>query len=118
MAPSDAAALYYRSVAYAASRHYELAIRDATAAIAQQPDMIAAVLSRANAYVGAGLYPPAIKDCGHIISLNAEVGQAYVIRGTAYRALGQLQAAAFDFRKAAQLTLKADETTAAAVNRQ
>ena len=118
MAPSDTAALYYRSVAYAASRHYELAIRDATAAIAQQPDMMAAFLSRANAYVGAGLYPPAIKDCGHIISLNAEVGQAYVIRGTAYRALGQLGAAASDFRKAAQLTMQAEETTAAAVTRQ
>jgi tetratricopeptide (TPR) repeat protein len=82
----------------------QAALKDATAALALDPDNAAALLTRGTALVRLGQDAEAIASYSKALALGvADPAQAHLARGVAHEYAGNLSAAAADFRQAAQL---------------
>lgn len=98
VAPARAATIRAKlSEAHRAVGSYDLAVAEATAAIALDPTAAEAYAARGRAYAKKGLYEKAVADYDAAIARKPDFALAFNDRGRAYFYQGRFAAAAADF---------------------
>jgi tetratricopeptide (TPR) repeat protein len=101
--PQNPEALYNRGIALAAQDKFKEAIEDFSDVIRRVPDHAAALLERGIAQFKMEAYDLALKDFDSHVKLRPESAQAFVWRSQCYKALGNVQMAEADSRRATEL---------------
>jgi tetratricopeptide (TPR) repeat protein len=104
--PENKHGLFNLGVAYKESNQLNLAIETYSKLISLDPDFPNVYFERGFCYGKMGLFPQAKNDMDSSIKHNPQHGASFFFRGRALEALGDIEAACFDWKRALDLGTK------------
>jgi tetratricopeptide (TPR) repeat protein len=105
-AATEEIALLNQGIAFGKDGKHDRAIASFDKALEINPRYADAYYNRGFAYaIGKGQYDRAISDFNKAIEINPRCAEAYGARGIAYNAIGQLDKACSDWKRACELGL-------------